>query len=125
MDDGSLHGSLLDRCEEQGQNAGDAIQIGTSNVAQYQLEQYIPRLEGRVVDIIPDAVGSGTGKGILKIAKEWHATTDTIPRLEWPVLEERAAPEEHIRASYQGVILNSILYTRYMGLPRQPLISSF
>jgi hypothetical protein len=95
MGDGSLHGSLLDQCEEQGQHPADAIQMfGSSNVAQYQLDQYIP-----------DAAGSGTGKIILEIAREWHATRDTIPRLEWPVSVERAAPEELIRASYQGVII--------------------
>jgi hypothetical protein len=62
---------------------------------------YIPRLEGRIIDIIPDEPGSRTGKGVLKVTKRWFATTDTIPNISWP-LSENSDLEERMEASYQG-----------------------
>jgi hypothetical protein len=78
--------------------------FATSNVAQYQLDMYIPRLKGRVIDILPDEPGSTTGKGVLKVAKRWFATTDTIPTVSWPV-PEKSDLEDRMGASYQGDLL--------------------
>jgi hypothetical protein len=51
--------------ELEPQNALNTMK--TSNIAKYRVDQHVPRLLGRVVEIIPDTPGATNGPGLLKI----------------------------------------------------------